>query len=415
MLDRICGIKQVYTRNTDDTEWTGFVAPVKQVALPLCPSCQTPILSRRYGRLFKRAGLDELEKDLMVTVSQTLTSIQDSIRPIAQQGLRGENMVGWGAAARLIVKKSKWKSMQAARRQILKQAPAGDSIVISFPVSPSNVQLHHVRPALVIVWDNKTAGLNSLYTALGNLWSSRRTYTDIWKHAENATEIVDGTICNRDRLGYPFPAAHSRLLVETLWTMLDARLLMLPLAFDVLSEFSARNSPFEDIQSWAAYVSYLIETCEVDAKKAVRLSTKAELHRKAAHSSLYAQIVRIWKFRLDISMCRASGVLQDRAQRQILAETARTRTKEAREEFTEARKTFRLAVPINSMADDAVWIQTWLKLATGILGLWTEYPRSILENGGVGESFQHGFPLATSVTFGLCLFAMVSLAMLSFE
>ena len=349
----------------------------------------------------------------MVTVSQTLTSAQESIRAFANEGLRGGGILGLGGTARRAVKKAKWKSMQAARRTILGQA-AGDSSVASFPVSPSNGQLHYVIPALSAAWDERTTRLNSLYTALGSLWSSRRAYTDIWKHAEASVENAEGTI-QTDLLGYPCSAAHSRLIVETIWTMLDARLLLLPLAFDVLSDFSARNSPFEDIQSWAAYIAYLIETCDIDAKKAVRLSTRAELHRKAAHSNLYTQIVRIWRFRLDIYMCHASGVLRDEAQRQTLAETARTCIKEAHEALTEASKTFRSVVPANSMADDAVWLQTWLKMATGILDLWIEYPRSILANGGVGETFQHNFPLAASVAFGLCLFVAGILEILNFE
>ena len=87
-LDGLTGMNDFYSRNEQDTKWKGLLVPLGFMNPPTCPTCRSPITCPRYGRIFKRADLDILERNVAAHMSQSLDKMQQILQDIKEHTLR---------------------------------------------------------------------------------------------------------------------------------------------------------------------------------------------------------------------------------------------------------------------------------------------------------------------------------------
>ena len=83
-LDRHCSMSEYYEVDPETGRYLGMKAlPTQYQTPPVCPTCEGPITSPRYGRVTKRANLDILEQNVASDMSSRLEKCRSSLQAIA--------------------------------------------------------------------------------------------------------------------------------------------------------------------------------------------------------------------------------------------------------------------------------------------------------------------------------------------
>src|SRR6266545_1649391 len=121
-LDGLTALRSFYSRDQEDTKWTGLKAPLGVVQPPTCPSCRASITCNRYGRITKRANLDILERNVASHMSQLLDHWLSKTRNFDEAKSRG---LLASAASTVILPNPKklpaQKKLNNARKNVLNQ------------------------------------------------------------------------------------------------------------------------------------------------------------------------------------------------------------------------------------------------------------------------------------------------------
>jgi hypothetical protein len=340
-LDGHCGMSEFYSRGPDG-RWRGLLAPTGFKRPPTCPTCRAAITAPRYSRIFKRADLDILERNVAAQMSRSLARVQSSVESLSIASKK-EQLVQAATKINLKFTTPSKKHQGKARDSVLrtmKEAP------ISYgDINPENKDLHSIDGSVMKVWRNATQELLSAYREAVQVAETRSAHTDAWEAAlsclherEVATLLTNLQSSARQpmehamrvakmQVGQLRPLADRRFLVEAIWSTIHIRLSLVDLTTTWLDEVSKRMAsngmPFHSQQlSWASYIKFLFMSCLRDAQVALDVAKDSESHRQITKTILYQLRIPLEEYRFNLSMAKTTGTFKGQGSRDELAERA---------------------------------------------------------------------------------------------
>ncbi|KAJ6625897.1 P-loop containing nucleoside triphosphate hydrolase protein [Mycena sp. CBHHK59/15] len=345
-LDGHCGIGDFYTREGTEGKWLGLRSPEnssgKIRAPPVCPTCRTAITAPRYGRIFKSADLDILERNIISRMTQSLNRLQLSMARISKTEIEdslGKETVSLKIST--ISGTTSRKSRVKARKAVL-NAPRNVTMPISLEaLLPSNADLHALSPSISDLWQRATRQLTTMYSEALKVANTRSAHVYAWEAAFSCLYQKEMDLASSDparaprrpaehamrmarmKVGQPQPRADKRFLVEAYWATLKLRFMLADLSRGWMKELLKKGPAFkgEERSKWGSFGLFILDSCVKDAAIAYSIAADSESRRQMTTTSLLAMKAQLDRFGFRLDMIRASdNFQQDRVK--VLAEVA---------------------------------------------------------------------------------------------
>lgn len=316
-LDGHCSLHDYYVHV--EGSWKGLKAPETGFKVPpTCPTCRSAIRSPRYGRVYKRADLDILERNVTSELSTSLQTASVNLDSIDSAALRRTLRdafcdLAFGAPP---TSDDEIQSKKKARMKVLNCN--GENPVAWEHINPRG-QLHEVKPDIAQRWTKEVKHIGAVYQAAIKVASTRSAHSKAWESAfsslyrqEIDDAVEDPTRAPRHpkeyamrmanmKVGQPKPRADKRFCVEAIWLTLRIRLLLVDVASEWLTPVNTRlDQHFTSFkESWIKFIKFVLETCERDARVAMRIATASESIKQALRSKVFALNSRFEAFKFN--------------------------------------------------------------------------------------------------------------------
>ncbi|KAK2464284.1 hypothetical protein APHAL10511_003741 [Amanita phalloides] len=340
-LDGICSIGEYYTK-TEQERWLGLTTPEhagERRKPPMCPTCRAAITSPRYGRVFKSANLDVLERNVISHMSNRMNKVQASWNQIIRAEMEHTLATEAKSVKPTIRSNEKVKkARKQARKAVLDQK---DQRPVSVDDIIPNAKLFSISSQVVQVWKKVVRGLTKVYKDAADVCDIRSAHTNAWEAAFSFLyeQELDKAVADpahaprrpqehamrvaRMSVGVPQPRADQRFLVEAIWATLQVRFTLVELAQTWIKavEDSASYPPSERME-WGIYGVFLLSSCERDIEIAHEIAEKSGSRRQMTRTRLLSLRTELEKCRVNIEMTKQCG-LWDQGQRLKYADRAK--------------------------------------------------------------------------------------------
>lgn len=396
-LDGHCGMSEFYSCREDGT-WLGLSSPTGFRRPPTCPTCRSEITALRYGRVFKRANLDILERNVAAQMSSSLANAQTSLESVSTSSKKA-SLVDVAGSIKLDFKDmadEKKRTTQAkARNKILntKEVPVP---VSERDISPANEALFSIDVSVLDAWRKAMHEYLAAYKQAVRVAEMRSAHTEAWEAAvsclhESEVNAALGDLGTSPRepmtyamrvakikVGQPRPLADRRFLVESIWLTIHIRLVLTNLTtawIDAIGERTGGGIANSQQLIWATYVGYLFKSCSRDADVAFVVAKDTESHRQVSKTALYQMRIFLEEFRFDMMMCKMTGQFKEKVHRDTLAERVSTLLQEAETLMQTTIQEHRKKKPC---AEEMEWLEdNFSNVARDIMDEWVKIERSI--------------------------------------
>ncbi|THU97835.1 P-loop containing nucleoside triphosphate hydrolase protein [Dendrothele bispora CBS 962.96] len=421
-LDGICGMKDYYTSRDQDGRqiWSGLKSPdSSEIAVPpACPTCRSAITCPRYGRIYKRANLDILERNVISNMTQRLDGIQTDFNNLSRPTI--EAILATHAEKAVFdsnpADEKKKREMTRKRALILKDQM--DQPVAIVNLVPSNKKLFHIPNDVSTKWNLALARLTNIYTRAVETAKIRGPHIAAWEgsfsclfeqemavYQSNYSRLPDHPEENamrvaKLRVGQPQPQADRRFLVEAIWITLQIRFLMVSLAnsFRNAALNRGEQNPFLEQRQWASYTKFILDSCVMDAEKAVTIAQSSGARRQVTSSKLLCMRANLELFRFNVDMTHAVGGLRNIESRQKLVDQATTEAQSLKEEIISVNREHLQKLPNdrsewmkNNFNDAAILIlDEWKAIASSLRNETFYEPVSLDEKISIVRAFDFG-------------------------
>lgn len=310
-LDSICAMTDHYIQDDATGMWKGLKTPPSDfLRPPLCPACNSAITSPRYGRVFKRANLDILERSVASGMSRTLNTIRAQMLRLSKQSLLTELKL---AAATVAVKKSLASSKRCLQKQTAFLKTVRRSPVPELALDPADSTLHAIFAGEAQAWRSILGGLLSIYSRCVKVADTRSAHrrageipNTYLRHTGTGMDVrgLHAMPVRSARIdtGFPPPRADARFAVEAIWVSVEVRFLLAELTTAWLEALQQRRVkyPAGNQRAWASYIAFVLKSCAIDADLALTTASKSESHRQVTKSTLLKMRVELEQFRFNL-------------------------------------------------------------------------------------------------------------------
>ncbi|KAJ3544380.1 hypothetical protein NM688_g5751 [Phlebia brevispora] len=319
-----------YYGQDDSGKWTTLQSPPTGfLKYPTCPSCRATITCPRYGRIFKRAGLDILENNVASHMSTSLATISRRLDGFSKEAA-GEKLRVDAADPNLNIVKplvGDLKSRRQKQRTVLRETR---SVPVSVTMLDPAEDLHGVSMPEAKAWRSNVRDLLTAYREAYGVAATRSSHRRAWEasfsylyQAEMDAIIRDPEHAPRNpgeyamrmaklRIGQPQPRADMRFLVESFWTSINIRLTLVNLAKTWLSALSSRSGyPTESKRVWELYIFFILSSCTKDAELTMTITQESESHKQAIKTTLLLMHIEVEQFKLNIDLLRDKGKFEE--------------------------------------------------------------------------------------------------------
>lgn len=330
-LDGHCRMSEHYQVDGDG-KYVGLIPQQTSAELrkpPTCPTCRRAIRCPRFGRVYKRADLDILERNIAFSMSRNLSVAREIFDGAGVSDLQDTLVSGItslectdatgadeGAKTKLIEDKA--KVLDSGRR-----------VPITWRDMDPRNKLHAIHSVATGKWMQATRQLREAYYKAWAVQDTDSAHGMAWEASfakfyrlEMESYIEKPEIAPRRpeehamrvakmKVGQHRPLADKRYHVEAIWLMLDIRFRMIDLADVWLNPTGARSVSFTVTQAfkekWQEYVSFLIDSCEKDSNLALDIAEDSGSQRQALRSRTLILRCRQDRFKLEMSIRRNRG------------------------------------------------------------------------------------------------------------
>ncbi|KAJ7188061.1 hypothetical protein C8R46DRAFT_1053533 [Mycena filopes] len=395
-LDGIAGMGDFYT--SVDGKWVGLCSPDtggEMRAPPTCPTCREAITSPRYGRIFKSANIELLERNLISAVTRHLNKLHASMARISKStiidALKRET-----ASLSIPTTPTSTKKQRQARGKARRKALNG---TLDLPVAlnaliPSEA-LHSVSPALSSVWRRVTRDLMDIYANAMKVAETRSAHAQAWEAAFSSLYEKEMDMAAADpkraprrpeehamrmarmKVGQLQPRADKRFLVEAFWATLEVRFILGDLTRIWMTDLLRKGKTFsaEDRQKFASFGLFVFDSCLRDAVQAHSIAKKSESRKQMTRSILFTMRAQLGRFGFNLEMVRASGKMREERTKLLV---------EAEREIGDAKG--RIATTVKEHlarlpSDRQTWIpDNFSEIAQVVVSEWERMAQSIRDD-----------------------------------
>ena len=284
-LDGVCELKQFYS-SAPDGRWTGLSPPPTGSAPvpPTCPTCRRSITARRYGRVYKRANLDMLERTVATKMSRELNELGSRAAELLVWSLRDEY-----SEADIPGKGEPWSTEKRQRLMDLHQINSKNELPLNHECLWS-LEMHGITKEESQDWNRLLKPLLQLYKAVTGVAATRSMHVTAYEAAISMLydrEIAalgarpqhpspeDTALTLAKRLvGTSPPLADKRFRVEAIWLSVELRYVLGSIALSRLRRIQSVTSRGDQrVVVWSAFVEFIFESCVNDTYLARQITT----------------------------------------------------------------------------------------------------------------------------------------------
>ncbi|KAF8128159.1 hypothetical protein EV363DRAFT_1585143 [Boletus edulis] len=395
-LDGHCGMSEFYSCGANG-KWLGLLSPTGYRRPPTCPTCRSEITAPRYGRVFKRANLDILERNVAAQMSLSLGTVQTTLESLSISSKK-DQLLNAAATIDLRFKDKTEEKKRMSQNKMRTKAlnSTKDAPIAEREINPANPKLHAIDRAVLDAWRRAMQELLVAYRQAVQVASTRSAHTEAWEAAlsclhegEVGASLRDLATSPRDpmthamrvakiKIGQPRPLADRRFLVEAIWLTLHIRLILTDMTtawIDAICKRTGEGVNTTQQLAWATFVGFLFESCLRDADVAFVVAKDSESHRQISKTALYQMRVPLEGFRFNMMMCKITGRFKEKGVRDVLAERASSLREEA---GTRMKMTIRDHRAKKPGTEEMEWLQTnFSSVAQEIVDEWAKIERSI--------------------------------------
>ncbi|KAI6021428.1 hypothetical protein BKA83DRAFT_166314 [Pisolithus microcarpus] len=395
-LDGHCGMTEFYSQ-TQNEQWSGLEVPAGFTRPPTCPTCRSVIRTPRYGRVYKRADLDILERNVAAQMSRRLGETQNLVDAFTL----AEKKASLARESLSFVLNPKDKSTSPKRLEVQKRArdatlkSSNDVPVPQTDITPANNKLHSISFDVLGIWRKAMHELLQAYKEAQGVVETRSAHAEAWEAAvsqlyQSELESVKGKAAisgppdvlamrlAKLQVGQPRPLADRRFHVEAFWLTIHIRLMMIDLVQVWLQETFKRNSSLakkSQSRAWAIYVDFLFDSCTRDAKIALKVAKDSGARRQMTRTTLHQMRIELEQFRFNLFMCKSTGRFLEPTFRNELAESARSHQTSSEEVMWATLGGHRQKM---SNPDEDDWLEKhFTSIARDFVGEWQKIETSI--------------------------------------
>ena len=416
-LDGICCLEEYYTKNNNGN-WFHLTSPQHAGEIrkpPMCPTCRAAITSPRYGRVFKSANLDILERNVISHMSARMTAVQSSLNTTNKEEIRNKLATAAGNVKPDAVDEKQKKGLDRARKATVEQKSLRPISVED--IKPQNRKLFSIAPRVSNVWNQLTRHLVKAYKDATTICNIRSAHINAWQaafsflHEQEMNRAVSDPRGAPTRLaehamrvarlsvGIPQPRADKRFLVEAIWLTVQIRFTLAELAQTWIKAVGdSKNYALPERVEWGKFGLFLLKTCERDIQIAYEVAEDSESRRQMTKSQLLRLRVHLEKCRFNIDMTRQCG-LWDLEQRRKYGKEASKEGDNCEQIIRETRVGHKNALP----KDYPAWIKdNFLEAANAIKEEWKNLEQS-LNNDTFYEPLSLDEKMAIIKAFDFCM------------
>ena len=326
-LDGICELQNFYS-STPDGRWTGLSPPPAGSAAvpPTCPTCRGSITARRYGRVYKRANLDMLERTVATKMSKDLNELGRRVTGLQVQDLRDAVCaIRIPEEAKALAPQEKKRVQKLREDNIKKELPLDSKCLRRLIIHGMSENENHE-------WNRSLRELLDIYDAVSAVAAARSAHMTAYEAAismlydQELRRIIarprpprhpegSAIALAKQLIGTYPPNADKRFRVEAIWLSMELRYILGSITLARLKTLREDDRIADDqrLILWSNFAELIFMSCVDDAELAAKITRESD----AAVQSLEA----------TVKSCRA-------AQEHIKAKCS---ISEARGRFTEER------------------------------------------------------------------------------
>ncbi|KAJ4500147.1 hypothetical protein C8R41DRAFT_529014 [Lentinula lateritia] len=332
-LDGHCHMKDFYEVDQLDQYLSMKAPPTKYQQPPTCPTCRSPITSRRYGRVTKRANLDILEQNVASNLAKSLNDVSPTIQILSSQ------MPGLETS----VKDMKYEpaknvlpdveTIEARRGVTLHSGSKENEILPAVLLTKIAMTKDHGIPAgEAKAWFDSIATFHGVYMEVARVVNTRSAHVRAYEaalvtlyHLELSELASDPSIDTdstnpqslafqnvNKKIGQPPHKADRRYQIEALLLSVELRFMLGSLARTRVDNLPLTSNDEEQRKLrrlWASFTDFLYQSCEEDCRKSISIAENSSSPRLAARSTALLMCSEFERFRFAIMQKRAEKAI----------------------------------------------------------------------------------------------------------
>jgi hypothetical protein len=286
-LDGVCELRKFYS-SSPDGRWTGLSpSPAGSSPIPpTCPTCRGPITARRYGRVYKRAHLDMLERTMATKMSRELNELGGRAATLPISSLQDE------FSEADIREEGEPRSTEKRRNlESIRMHTSRSGLPLNREYLWS-LEIHGITKEESQDWARLLKPLLQLYRAVTSVAATRSAHVTAYDaavsmiyHHEIATltAIPHSTAFPRytalrlakQLVGTGAPLAGKRFRVEAIWLSVELRYVLGSIALSRLRRIRSDATSGDDQRgmAWSAFVEFIFESCINDTHLAYNIAS----------------------------------------------------------------------------------------------------------------------------------------------
>lgn len=286
-LDGICELQRFYT-STPGGRWTGLSPPPAGSAAvpPTCPTCRGSITARRYGRVYKRANLDMLERTVATQMGKALNELGRRVTGLQVNDLRDAVCtIPIPEEAKPLASQDK-KRIQKLREDNLEKELPFDTQCLrrlnmhGMPRSENQEwvralkELLDVYEAVSVVAATRSAHVTAYNASISMLCDQELRRIRARLQPPSHPEGVAIAIAKR-LTGTNPPHADKRFRVEAIWLSMELRYILGSIILARLGTVKGHTQAVDDhrLILWSDFAERVFTSCTDDAKLAAKITT----------------------------------------------------------------------------------------------------------------------------------------------
>jgi hypothetical protein len=285
-LDGICELRKFYS-STPDGRWTGLSPPPSGSAPvpPTCPTCRGSITARRYGRVYKRANLDMLERTVATKMSKDLNELGRRITGLQVQALRGAVCaipIHEEATALPPLEKKRLKKLRDDN--IKKELPLDSKCLRRLNTHGISQSENHqwgislkelldIYDAVATVAATRSAHMTAYEAAISMLYDQELRQVNARPHPPPHPEGAAIALAKR-LIGTDPPHADKRFRVEAIWLSMELRYIV---GSTILARLETLKQQTKTVDNqrlilWSDFAELVFTSCIDDAHLAAKIT-----------------------------------------------------------------------------------------------------------------------------------------------